>query len=79
MSLATRMISIYLEMEEGREYIKLAATELLTSIAAIDCTIDSNPNLFNGERYTNPNVDKIIESAQIFLDRISTSASKWPP
>ena len=79
MSLATRMISIYLEMEEGKEYIKGPAAELLNSISSLDFSMDSNPNLFNGERFTNPNVDKIIESAQIFIDKVSTSASKWPP
>jgi len=80
MSLSTRMLSIYLELEDGKEYLRSVALELVSSIASIDHSLEVNPNNVGGTERINlkANLAQIIDISQRFLDRVLSSSSRCP-
>lgn len=80
MSLSTRMLSIYLEMDEGREYLRSVALDLLAAVSSVDHSLEVNPHHINPSERTNykANLEKIVEISQKFLDRVLSSASRCP-
>lgn len=80
MSLSTRLLSIYLEMDEGKEYLKSVASELVTSISSIETSLEVNPNNIGGGERINfrANLEKIVDISQKFLDKVLSSASRCP-
>ena len=80
MSLSTRMLSIYLEMDEGREYLRSVALDLLTAVTSVDHSLEVNPHHISASERVNykANLEKIVEISQKFLDRVLSSASRCP-
>jgi len=80
MSVSTRMLSIYLEMEEGREYLKSIALELVSSISSVEHSLEVNPNNVSGAERVNlrANLAQIVDMSQKFLDKVLSSASRCP-
>lgn len=64
MSLCTRLLSTYLEMEHGKEYLKSIVLGLLTDLASNDNVQD--------------NIDNISKLSQKFLDQILSSHQRCP-
>lgn len=64
MSLCTRLLSCYLDMEPGKEYLRSTVGGLLNDIA-------SNVNVQN-------NLDNISALSQKFLDQILSSPQRCP-
>jgi len=79
MSLSTRMLSIYLEMEDGREYLRSTVLGLLTTISSLEHSMEVSPNSAFGNKINiKANHDKILEISQTFLDQVLSSASRVP-
>lgn len=80
MSLSTRMLSIYLELDEGKEYLKSAAQDLVSSISSIEHSLEVNPNNIGGGERINfrANLAQIETMSQKFLDKVLSSASRCP-
>mmetsp|Transcript_747 Transcript_747/g.1062 ORF Transcript_747/g.1062 Transcript_747/m.1062 type:complete len:541 (+) Transcript_747:2-1624(+) len=80
MSLSTRMLSIYLEMDEGKEYLRSIASELISSISSIEHSLEVNPNNIGGGERINfrANLAQIVEISQRFLDKVLSSSSRCP-
>ena len=80
MSLSTRLLSVYLEGDEGREYLRSTVLPLVTSIAAIDQNLEVNPKAQSIEKKVDikANLEKICEISQVFLDKVLSSANSYP-
>lgn len=64
MSLCTRMLSTYLEMESGKEYLKSTVLGLLTDLS--------------GNENVQDNIDNIAGLSQKFLNQILSSPQRCP-
>ncbi len=80
MSLSTRMLSVYMEGDEGREYLRSTVLPLVTSIASIDQSLEVNPKAQTIEKKVDikANLEKICEISQVFLDKVLSSANSYP-
>lgn len=79
MSVATSVIRKYLEMDEGRDYVRSVALDLVFTISTLSRSLEVNPNNIGEDKVDiNANLEKIIEMAQDFLDKVLSSASNCP-
>lgn len=80
MSLSTRLLSVYLEGDEGREYLRSTVLPLVSSISSIDQNLEVNPKAQSLEKKVDikANLAKICEISQVFLDNVLSSANSYP-
>ena len=82
MSLSTRLLSIFLEGDEGREYLKSKVMSLITGITNVDHSLEVNPKYIGGAEQKSvdikANLEKISEITQNFLDQVLSSANNYP-
>jgi len=80
MSLATRMLSSYMDMEEGRRYLKNTISTVIAAIAAIDQSLEVNPSsMAPGEaNKVRANMEQLLAFSQDLLDRVLSSANVCP-
>ena len=79
MSLSTRLISFYLEGEEGREFLKSTVHMLVQSAVGIETSLEVNPNKINDSKEVQSNLEKVCEISQIFLDEVLCYPNRYPP
>jgi hypothetical protein len=78
MSLATRMLASYLDMEEGRRYLKNTVSGVISAIAAIDHSLEVNPSIAGDSHKVRANMEQLLAFSQDFLDRVLSSANVCP-
>jgi hypothetical protein len=77
-SLSTRLLSTYLEGQEGRDYLKATVLILVNAMANIDGSLEINPSYSTERVDININIERICELSQFFLDRVMISISRFP-
>ena len=81
MSLSTRLLSVYLEGDEGREYLRSKVLNLIASITSVEHSLEVDPKHVdknNNNIDVKANFEKICEISQNFLDQILSSANNYP-
>lgn len=78
MSFGTRMLSAYLDLDIGREYLKSTVLGLLNDISSNEQELELNPHMTDDKQNIQANLDQIITFSQRFLDRVLSSPNQCP-
>ena len=77
-SLSTRLMSAYLDYDQGRDYLKTTVVPLLNEISSSEHVLEVNPEAVDRHTNVQANLDKILAISQKFFDQVISSPNRFP-